>query len=652
MQVDSTISVTGNSNFIEDNLKEIKALNEEPASKIQGRLIYKLQDRYDNQGPSISVDNKIIFKNTQTLMVGKQIEITIKERLGFPFCWFGREETLKTTTDQNGRFSITFPHQYKGACDVIVKLFSRINPLSKTENGTREIASFMLNLKENPSGHSIDIGTQQVHHLPFRDQDLPRASYPEGTVFPTEPSFSYQWRLFTAVIREQMTTLMKDIGIPCFTPNNHEDINKIFNIVDPNFKIDENEVIDMVFNRTGQAPARKTENPNILAFHYEMSKYDREDPKQGGPLCPDLILYCNKTDKGITSLHSIKVMHEGKEYIKTPDDGQEWTNAMRLLLSMAAVRGQFHNHLVLHLWTEGVYMSALRTLDKSPIKQLIYAFCKDLPWINREGEKEIFMNQGVLGQSPLTEQGILESQYDAFGWTDWKNWKPRKPLGPKDDFAIAQQYFWENFCTPHIDRFIDENMESIQQNASELYNFSKELVKISYPATGMDKVEDEGEFDDTSELLKNADNASRLSQNGILKATTPILTHKGSLNKEDIENLKQFFRYLYMQVTLRHDNFHRNLRMDLARGCGVLAPYNLGETEYLDTPIHRYWHQIDITSRLTSIGYSEDESETATVNYHDILPEYFVAAFRNPEHIAKMKEKGTNLTTMLRSVIF
>lgn len=239
----------------------------------------------------------------------------------------------------------------------------------------------------------------------------------------------------------------------------------------------------------------------------------------------------------------------------TPGDDDKWLQAKRIFRANYLYTAELVQHYIKsHLQMEQYAIAAFRNLRKNPVRHLLLPHLKSLININLRADTVLVTESGYITTGgPLTWDGVKQVCHDIMQQLDWQGWQPRKPLIDAHSYAKIANLYWE-VLTEYVEVFFQKYQAAIAQEWFEIRALSDDLVEHSIPYKGSRDAQHhrdpnpEGWYD-FNEIDKPE--IPRVQINGVLKVIRPItLSHQA--NSHDIENLKQFCRYVIFHTTLWH----------------------------------------------------------------------------------------------------
>jgi hypothetical protein len=344
----------------------------------------------------------------------------------------------------------------------------------------------------------------------------------------------------------------------------------------------------------------------------------------------------------------VGVQEHGTDIMNVYRPGDEgYEEAIRRMNGPFLIHGQGVSHLAKgHFVVEELSVALNRSAKKNDFLLNLLAFARGVQEINKVGSKSIFKaKKSVLVQSTgLTSKGLSDFINDTLASTCYLTFRPREPMGEDDHFGIAGQQYWKDSVESVDALFAREGMlENVQENWHEVYTLSENLVNNSLPHKPLrgkaysDWVPG-SEVDDPSV-------PGRVVVDGHLRAMRPITTNKERPNPGDIENLKQYARFLIYTASFYHSTVHSsqgkwmtNLRFaTFAENEGGTAE-NYGNTK----PEH-----INQVMRLSNLLMDYDEDGMTQNPNGDVFPEHIAVLVRND---AFYKSHGYDMSKVLQAV--
>lgn len=239
----------------------------------------------------------------------------------------------------------------------------------------------------------------------------------------------------------------------------------------------------------------------------------------------------------------------------TPNDGEKWLQAKRIFRTNSFFAAEMIEHYIkAHLQMEQYTIAAFRNLRKNPVRLILSPHIKSLVNINQRAD-EVLVSPTVglvTTNGPLTPEAVVEVCKESMATYDWKGWKPRQPLCETHTFAKIGNLYWQ-VLTEYIDIFFEDYQEEIVKEWLEIRRFSDDIVEhsVAYQPSQPSGSSDDSDYDwyDYNEL--DQPDIPRATINGIVKATRPI-TVSDEPSEADIENLKEFCRYVVYYITFWH----------------------------------------------------------------------------------------------------
>jgi len=236
----------------------------------------------------------------------------------------------------------------------------------------------------------------------------------------------------------------------------------------------------------------------------------------------------------------------------TPADGDKWSQAKRIFRTNSFFAAEMTEHYIkAHLQMEQYTIASFRNLRKNPVRLLLYPHVKSLVNINQRAD-EVLVSPTVglvTTNGPLTPASVVQVCKEQIASFDWKGWKPRQPLYEGHTFAKIANLYWQ-VLTESIDAFFQNHQQEIVAEWAEIHRLSDDIVEHSVAYQPLPESNDgDYEWYDRNELDKPE--IPRTTINGTVKATRPITT-SDQPSAADIENLKEFIRYVVFHITFWH----------------------------------------------------------------------------------------------------
>jgi hypothetical protein len=185
------------------------------------------------------------------------------------------------------------------------------------------------------------------------------------------------------------------------------------------------------------------------------------------------------------------------------------------------------------------------------VRLLLYPHVKSLVNINQRAD-EVLVSPTVglvTTNGPLTPASVVQVCKEQMASFDWKGWRPRQPLCESHTFAKIANLYWQ-VLTEAIDNFFQSNQEDIIAEWAEIHRLSDDIIEHSVAYQPLPEIkDDEYEWYDRHELDKPE--IPRVTVNGTVKATRPITT-TDQPSASDLDNLKEFVRYVIFHITFWH----------------------------------------------------------------------------------------------------
>ena len=310
-----------------------------------------------------------------------------------------------------------------------------------------------------------------------------------------------------------------------------------------------------------------------------------------------------------------------QEHVFTPQDGEKWLQAKRVVRVTSALCGEADQHLAgTHLNTEQYSIAVHRNLRLNPIACLLMPHVKEVVLIDHSADK-LLINNYLPNATALTTNSILQRAEDILGFQDWKDWQPMKPISEAHTYAKAESLFW-NVLREWVDLFIEENAEDIKKYWYEIYRFSQDLVNHSVPLYSSniqwDKLtsEDKKYIEERIEYLRQEYridlNSPRVKINHITKVISPItLSEEYNPNTDDWQNLKDMCCYVIITATFLHTWINEHQYEDIGEVLYSCLGLRFGDKEHgIMSPENDWSIAPDLTRSTQMMWFSNFLSRT------------------------------------------
>lgn len=472
-------------------------------------------------------------------------------------------------------------------------------------------------------GKNTDIGNIAVNHWEyFQDPKLPFLKMPGLNVLHPKqrmevPSIAYLASFAIGVAKPAASEAAFKL---CGYSSTIDEIQKVFG---KNDTIAFEEVVPgstrspsymghMLMSGSNPSFFKKGNKEGLYEVEFNWDAYEWDN--QGYQL-PNTKIVCRMSDKGNlipiqVSLQFRKLTKDGKP-LQGPGKNEElrkqillpwevydethpkFKAALRYARTSDIAEGQIAHHLGTHMLVDMHNQAIKRNLHHdSFLRRILDPHLRGTPTINDLGNGLIFGDSGVLSTATaLTANSVNQRFSDIIGSKDWADWRPRKPLSSQDTFAQTANIIWDA-----IQSFAKEAVNSewaqIQKEGKQIFKFSEELVKNSFPFKPRDGVARDQWVD-----LGEIDNSERprVTVNNELKATRPIVSGE-KLTDSDKENIIQYIAYLIYHATFLHSWTH-----DLKADVGEIKFASLGicgETVKEENDPTSYPHPRDAVTQL------------------------------------------------------
>ncbi len=498
-------------------------------------------------------------------------------------------------TDREGRFLICYPWKEKFSKEetcLKVKIYEeKLIFENSILNKSGENCVFETKLQADLKEESVDVGDVTIDLYEYQN-DLPNLQVPEDLEKrPQQWPLSYYIDLLKAggkeiLKAEVISVLEKSLST--------EEVQEIFGVSDPSLKLSCESTLDLLLNGLYPCYFLKGKEKGDLIAKINWDDYEIDLR----PDLPNVSLFIHQDSDGKLSVQSLQIQYRGEEPQSYLPNETDFPRALYLFNSMALIKGEIVSHLgMAHLFSGQAAMAVFRSMNRNPIKALLFPHLREVLEINRMGASSIFGPDGVLNISGLTVNGIKKNLQDVLAGMCYSSFKPRSPLNEDHRFAKAENLYWE-IVTKVVDQFFLEHEKSIVDNWDEVYYLSKNLVENSLPYRPWEGIEDFSVWQDSNEI-DNPSLEGRVIVNDHLRAIRPI-THNLRCPKEgDMERLKQFCRHSLFMVTFWHWAVHSSQKKWMMHlQFGSLAPENRGQGPFGGTSVENAKRQLVVASTL------------------------------------------------------
>lgn len=306
---------------------------------------------------------------------------------------------------------------------------------------------------------------------------------------------------------------------------------------------------------------RNKHNPNLFKTAFNWDNYEKNDDHdlnnveaffelKGGKLVPTAITVQSRYPDSYLPHSRLK-----DPVTYTPKDEEKWLQAKRIFRTNSFFAAEMIEHYIkAHLQMEQYTIAAFRNLRKNPVRLILSPHVKSLVNINQRAD-EVLVSPTiglVTTNGPLVPASVVQICKESMATYDWKGWKPRQPICESHTFAKITNLYWQ-VLTEYIDAFFEDYQEEIVKEWGEIHRLSDDIIEhsVAYQPSQPcgSSLDNDYDWYDYNELDKP--DIPRTTVNGQVKATRPI-TNSDKPSAEDIQNLKEFCRYVVFFITLWH----------------------------------------------------------------------------------------------------
>lgn len=306
---------------------------------------------------------------------------------------------------------------------------------------------------------------------------------------------------------------------------------------------------------------RNKHNPNLFKTAFNWDNYEKDDDHdlnnveaffelKGGKLVPTAITVQSRYPDSYLPHSRLK-----DPVTYTPKDEEKWLQAKRIFRTNSFFAAEMIEHYIkAHLQMEQYTIAVFRNLRKNPVRLILSPHVKSLVNINQRAD-EVLVSPTiglVTTNGPLIPASVVQICKESMATYDWKGWKPRQPICESHTFAKITNLYWQ-VLTEYIDAFFEDYQEEIVKEWGEIHRLSDDIIEhsVAYQPSQPcgSSLDNDYDWYDYNELDKP--DIPRTTVNGKVKATRPI-TNSDKPSAEDIQNLKEFCRYVVFFITLWH----------------------------------------------------------------------------------------------------
>lgn len=561
---------------IVDEIKQVfgikladSALGKRKTEKKAKKSIVRLHEqKFDKPLEQLSkVTGKLVFGDTQKPLHNIELELWDRD-IGSPGDYLG-----VGVTDYNGEFTIYYDPSKAGfldAPDLELRLLdNRISFDNDNEIVSTYRIAYTIKGGDNVTQKEYDFGARTVPYWLYKpDSHFARLFFSELEGTPDDYSVGRTLNGYDAA-SSLVPIKAKHVITNTLNPN-EPTLKEIQADYPPNLTINldrqnsgytrsDEYFVTRVLN--GMNPAlfkRNKNNPNQLKVTFNWDAYEKDDDhdlhnveaffelKEGKLVVTAITVQSRYPD----SFAPYSALKDPVTY--TPADGDKWLQAKRIFRTNSFFAAEMTEHYIkAHLQMEQYTIATFRNLRKNPVRLLLYPHVKSLVNINQRAD-EVLVSPTVglvTTNGPLTPASVVQVCKEQMASFDWKGWQPRQPLCESHTFAKIANLYWQ-VLTEAIDNFFQSNQEDIIAEWAEIHRLSDDIIEHSVAYQPLPEIkDDEYEWYDCHELDKPE--IPRVTVNGAVKATRPITT-TDQPSASDLDNLKEFVRYVIFHITFWH----------------------------------------------------------------------------------------------------
>lgn len=560
---------------------------------------------------------------------------------------FNYYKAAEMITDDQGAYHVSFqcrrltmaPEQ-----DVILKIFHTGLPWYENPPIARVVDEIAFSKPH--SNQEYDPCLRPTQFLAYQDR-FPFLRQPENQGWLPQQWGVYDIWLF---IKEVTAGMFKSFSFR-LGRGGYEDIVKEFSVSDRAVQHTSECTLQMLTRGVYMPVWQKTEVEN----EYEaVIEWDRYEQKWSSPRLPDAGIRIRVNKESIDesgqllepssiSIVSCWSQYKGYEKMKATSKDENFLEVLYNFNSAALVRGQADTHLQLHAEMEQVSIPAERYLIKNPIGAFIRPHQRETQIINQREIAGIF--NGILRVSALTEEGVCAVVEDYLGARDYLDFSPRQAIYAEDRFAKAQQLWWDRFALV-VEQFYQENEQKILEHWNEIYLFSEAYHKNSVAYRPWDGEENPNNWMDPSEVLNVNAPQREVGEDGVIRSVRRMTTVQKDPSAEEIENVKQFLRYVLCISMFRHSVIHLSQQEFATLQTASLAPEGNGTGLYAGTTYDNALEQSRMTETLVSVD--REAMQGAIHNPHGDIHELVLQALEDLRE--PMADLGFNIDEIRHAI--
>lgn len=545
-----------------------KRKTEEKAKK---RIVQSHEQKLDKPIEQLhKAIGQLVFSDSKKPLHNIEVELWDRD-IGTPGDYLG-----KGVTDYNGRFEIYYDPQkagFKDAPDLELRVIdNRITFDSDNKLVYTNRLAYIIKGKDNVTEKEYDFGSCTVPYWPYKpDSPFARMFFSDLEGTPDDYSVG---RTLNGYDAANTLVSIKAKHVITNTLNPHQlSLEKIQADYPTNLTIelekknpgytrsDEYFVLRVLNGMNPCLLKRHNTNPNQFKVTFNWDTYEKDDNHdlsnveaffelKDGKLIPTAITVQSRYPDSIAPHSPLK-----DPVTYTPSDGDKWQQAKRIFRTNAFFAAELIEHYIkAHLQLEQYTLAAFRNLRKNPVRLMLFPHLKSLININQRADDVLVSPTTgyVSNAGPLTSDSVVQVCRETMATYDWKGWKPRQPICETHHFAKIANLYWQ-VVTEYIDLFFQNYEEAIVEEWIEIRRLSDDLVEhsVAHQASQGIIAQTDSDYDwyDKNELDKP--DIPRATINGTVKATRPITT-ADQPSATDIENLKEFCRFIIYHITLWH----------------------------------------------------------------------------------------------------
>jgi hypothetical protein len=548
------------------------ALGKKKAEKAAKKSIVQLKEQKFNKplDQLSKVKGKLVFSDSNKPLHNIQLELWDRD-IGTPGDYLGTG-----ITDYNGQFTIYYDPASAGLLDLpdleLRLLDNRIHFDKENQPVSTYRIAYIIKGPDNVKQKEYDFGTCTIPYWLYKpDSHFARLFFSELEGTPDDYSVGRTLAGYDAAsglvpikAKHVITnTLHPDQpSLPEIQAAYPPNLTMKLDQKTPGYSRSDEYFVDRIIN--GMNPCllkRNKSNPNLFKTAFIWNDYEKDDDHD---LNNVEVFFELKGDKLVATAITVQSRYPDSyaphSLLKapvtfTPKDGDKWSQAKRIFRTNSFFAAEMIEHYIkAHLQMEQYTISAFRNLRKNPVRLILSPHVKSLVNINQRAD-EVLVSPTiglVTTNGPLTPASVVQICKESMATYDWKGWKPRQPLCESHTFAKIANLYWQ-VLTEYLDIFFEEYKEEIVKEWVEIRRLSDDIVEhsVAYEPHIPCGSAPDSDYDwyDYNELDKP--DIPRVTINGKVKATRPI-TNSDQPNETDIQNLKEFCRYVVFILTFWH----------------------------------------------------------------------------------------------------